>query len=60
MKLVLYDRAMSIVPESVQDRAFLEYVFNLREEGDTALCVRMNACKLSSIGSVEIRPKERE
>jgi hypothetical protein len=50
MKLEMDRNSMKIVPESAVDEAYLEEVFGLRNQGDSAIVIRENAMSLSCWG----------
>jgi hypothetical protein len=59
VKLVVDRNRILIVPESKTDEAYIEEVLELREEGDTVECRRVNAHGLSAIAYVRIKQAER-
>jgi hypothetical protein len=57
MKLKVLRYSIDIIPESIQDEAFIEEVLKLKNEGDEAQIKRINAMNLSCIAHLEIKPK---
>jgi hypothetical protein len=57
MKLKVLRYSIDIIPESIQDEAFIEEVLKLKNEGDEAQIKRINVMKLSGIAYLEIKAK---
>ena len=54
MKLEVERYRLKIVPESEIDKAYIEEVLGLRQDGDSIPCRRVNAMGLNAIAYLEI------
>jgi len=55
VKLRVSRNSIEIIPEGVTDEAYIEEVLGLRNDGDKAVLVRVNAHRVSSLAYVQAR-----
>lgn len=60
MKLQVDRYSLSIIPENVQDEAYIEEVLGLKRQGDRCQCFRVNAMGLSALAYIQLHRDDSE